>query len=43
MYIGHKQSRRVLRHRHRLPREAAAAPSLEGFKARLDGALGNLG
>ena len=28
---------------HRLPREAVAAPSLEGFKARLDGALGNLG
>ena len=28
---------------HRSPREAVAAPSLEGFKARLDGALGNLG
>ena len=28
---------------HRLPREAVAAPSLEGFQARLDGALGNLG
>jgi len=27
---------------HRLPREAVAAPSLEAFKARLDGALGNL-
>jgi len=26
----------------RLPREAVAAPSLEGFKARLDGALSNL-
>lgn len=24
------------------PREAADAPSLEGFKARFDGALGNL-
>ena len=34
---------RVVRHWHRLPREAVAAPSLEGFKARLDGALGNLG
>ncbi len=27
---------------HGLPREAADAPSLEGLKARLDGALGNL-
>ena len=34
---------RVGRPWHRLPREAVAAPSLEGFKARLDGALGNLG
>ena len=34
---------RVVRHWHRLPREAVAAPSLEGFKARFDGALGNLG
>ena len=34
---------RVVRQWHRLPREAVAAPSLEGFKARLDGALGNLG
>ncbi|KFV52972.1 hypothetical protein N341_10152, partial [Tyto alba] len=33
---------RVLRHWHRLPVEAVAAPSLEGFKARLDGALSNL-
>ncbi|KFQ29167.1 hypothetical protein N332_03102, partial [Mesitornis unicolor] len=33
---------RVVRHRHRLPREAVDAPSLQGFKARLDGALGNL-
>ncbi|GAB0184999.1 hypothetical protein GRJ2_000965200 [Grus japonensis] len=33
---------RVVRHWHRLPREAVAAPSLEVFKARLDGALGNL-
>ncbi|KFV16626.1 hypothetical protein N339_04999, partial [Pterocles gutturalis] len=28
---------RVVRHRNRLPREAVDAPSLEGFKARLDG------
>ena len=33
---------RVVRHWHRLPREAAAAPSLEVSKARLDGALSNL-
>ncbi|KFV56439.1 hypothetical protein N341_10695, partial [Tyto alba] len=33
---------RVVRHWHRLPREAVGAPSLEGFKARLDGALSNL-
>ena len=30
---------RMVRHWHRLPREAVAAPSLEVFKARLDGAL----
>ena len=33
---------RVVRHWHRLPREAVAAPSLEVFKARLDAALSNL-
>jgi len=33
---------RVVKHWHRLPREAAAAPSLSVFKARLDGALSNL-
>ena len=33
---------RVLRHWHRLPREAVAAPSLAVFKARLDGAWSNL-
>jgi len=33
---------RVAKHWHMLPREAVAAPSLEVFKARLDGALSNL-
>ncbi|KFM05376.1 hypothetical protein AS27_15813, partial [Aptenodytes forsteri] len=33
---------RVVRQRNRLPREAVDAPSLEGFKARLDEALSNL-
>ena len=33
---------RVVRHWNRLPREAVDAPSLEVFKPRLDGALGNL-
>ncbi|KFQ39849.1 hypothetical protein N332_11026, partial [Mesitornis unicolor] len=33
---------RVVRHWHRLPREVVDAPSLKVFKARLDGALGNL-
>ena len=33
---------RVMRHWHRLPREAVDAPSLVVFKARLDGALSNL-
>jgi len=33
---------RVMRHWNRLPREIVDAPSLEVFKARLDGALGNL-
>jgi len=33
---------RVVRHWNRFPREAVAAPSLEVFKARLDGALSNL-
>jgi len=32
----------VVRHWHRSPREAVDAPSLEVFKARLDGALSNL-
>jgi len=34
---------RVVKHWHRLPREAVAAPSLEVFKARLDEALSTLG
>ncbi|KFR09483.1 hypothetical protein N306_02467, partial [Opisthocomus hoazin] len=33
---------RVVRPWPRLPREAVAAPSQAVFKARLDGALGNL-
>ena len=34
-------TQRVVRHWHRLPREAVNAPSLEVFEARLDGALGS--
>jgi len=33
--------RLVVRHWRRLPREAVNASSLEAFKARLDGTLGN--
>ena len=33
---------RVVRCWHRLPRQVVDAPSLEVFKARLDGALGSL-
>ena len=35
-------TQRVVRHWHRLPREAVDAPSLEVLKARLDGALSSL-
>ena len=35
-------NRRVMRHWNRLPREAVNAPSLEAFKARLDGAVSSL-
>ncbi|KFP11670.1 hypothetical protein Z169_11647, partial [Egretta garzetta] len=33
---------RAVKHWNRLPREVVEAPSLEAFKARLDGALSNL-
>ncbi|KFP23273.1 hypothetical protein Z169_03436, partial [Egretta garzetta] len=33
---------RVVKHWHRLPTEVVEAPSLEAFKARLDGALSSL-
>ncbi|KFP23302.1 hypothetical protein Z169_03473, partial [Egretta garzetta] len=33
---------RVVKHWNRLPRQVVEAPSLETFKARLDGALSNL-
>ena len=32
----------VVRHCNRFPREVVDASSLEAFRARLDGALGNL-
>ena len=35
-------TRRVVRSWNRLPSEVVDAPSLEVFKTRLDGALGNL-
>ena len=33
---------RVMKHCNRLPREVVEGPSLETFKASLDGALSNL-
>ncbi|KFP17679.1 hypothetical protein Z169_10892, partial [Egretta garzetta] len=33
---------RVVKHWNRLPREVVEVPSLEAFKARLEGALSNL-
>ncbi|KFP22370.1 hypothetical protein Z169_15299, partial [Egretta garzetta] len=33
---------RVVKYWNRLPRKVVEAPSLEAFKARLDGALSNL-
>ena len=36
-------TQRMVTHWHRLPKEVVDAPSLEAFKARLDGALGSLG
>ncbi|KFZ52641.1 hypothetical protein N321_02936, partial [Antrostomus carolinensis] len=35
-------TKRLVRHWNRLPREVVDAPSLEAFKARLDGALDSL-
>ncbi|KFZ45849.1 hypothetical protein N321_03506, partial [Antrostomus carolinensis] len=35
-------TQRVVGHWNRLPRGAVDVPSLEAFKARLDGALGSL-
>jgi len=41
--LGRNSStQKSVRHWHRLPREAVVAPSLEVFKARLDGAMGSL-
>ena len=40
MDVGKKFfTQRMVRHWHRLPREAVSAPSLETFKVMLDGAL----
>ena len=42
-FRGKFLTKRGVRCWNRLPREAVDAPSLEVFKARLDGALGSLG
>ena len=42
LWPGGEQDVRVVRHWNRLPGEVVNAPSMEAFKARLDGALGNL-
>jgi len=43
LYVGGKFfTERVVRPWYRLPRETVGAPSLEMFKARLDGALGKV-
>jgi len=40
--LGRNSLPRVVRHWHNLPRDIIGAPSLEMFKARLDGALDSL-
>ena len=35
-------TQKVVRHRSRMPRETAEAPSLKALKTRLDGALNSL-
>jgi len=40
--LGRDSSVRVMRHWNRFPGEVVDAPTLEAFKARLDGALSNL-
>lgn len=42
MDIRKSYIKKVVEHRHRLPREVGGCPSLETFKGRMDGALSNL-
>ena len=42
MPLNRKSTVSVVRHWNKLPRETVDAPSLDAFKARLDGALSNL-